>query len=244
MTLPQPKHCAIIPAYNEADNIKSVVADLREHQPGLEIVVVNDCSTDNTAEVARCLSVTVLDLPINLGIGGAVQTGLKYARTNGCELAIQFDGDGQHLASEIESIIAPALAGEADVVIGSRFIGDGDYKSPLARRLGIRLLQVINSVLIGSKITDNTSGFRAFNRRAIEFLSEYYPQDYPEPQAVIELHRNKFKIIEVPVRMTERQHGRSSISAHRSLYYMIKVILANLIAISRKPVKSKGADHA
>jgi len=135
------------------------------------------------------------------------------------------------------------VRGEADVVIGSRFISDNGYQAPLARRAGIRLLQTINSVLVGSRITDNTSGFRAYNRRAIEFLSEYYPQDYPEPQAVIELHRNKFTIIEVPVRMTERRHGRSSISARHSLYYMTKVILANLVAISRKPVAQKGSEH-
>ena len=237
------KLCAIIPAWNEAANLPGVIDDIRSHQPEMHIVVVNDCSADNTAEVATSLGVTVLNLPVNLGIGGAVQTGLKFARDNGCELAIQFDGDGQHLGSEIEKIIAPVRAGEADVVIGSRFLDDTGYHSSLARRSGIRLLQWLNSWMIGSRITDNTSGFRAFNRSAIEFLAEYYPQDYPEPQAVIELYRNKFRISEVSVLMAQRTYGKSSIPSHKSLYYMLKVIMANTIAFTRKPVRRKDISH-
>ena len=231
--------CAIVPAWNEAANLPGVIADLRRHQPDMQIVIVNDCSTDNTAVVAARFGVTVLNLPINLGIGGAVQTGLKYARDNGCDLAIQFDGDGQHLASQIEKIITPVLGGEADVVIGSRFLGESEYQSSFARRTGIRVLQWLNSMMVGSRITDNTSGFRAFNRAAIEFLADYYSQDYPEPQAVIELYRNKFRLLEVPVVMAQRTHGTSSIPSHRSLYYMLKVIMANTIAFTRKPVARK-----
>lgn len=233
--------CAIVPAWNEAANLPGVIEDIRRHQPAMQIVVVNDCSTDSTAAVAAALGVTVLNLPINLGIGGAVQTGLKYARDNGCTLAIQFDGDGQHLGSQIEKIIGPVQAGEADVVIGSRFLGDSEYRSGFARRSGIRVLQWLNSWLVGSRITDNTSGFRAFNRAAIEFLADYYSQDYPEPQAVIELYRNRFTLLEVPVLMTRRTYGTSSIPSHKSLYYMFKVIMANTIAFTRKPVSRKDA---
>lgn len=231
--------CAIVPAWNEAASLPGVIEDIRRHQPGMEIVVVNDCSTDNTAQVAAGLGVTVLNLPINLGIGGAVQTGLKYARDNGCDLAIQFDGDGQHLGSQIEKIIVPVLAGEADVVIGSRFLEHSEYHSGFARRAGIRVLQWLNSMMVGSRITDNTSGFRAFNRSALVFLAEYYSQDYPEPQAVIELHRNKFRLLEVPVVMAQRTHGTSSIPSYKSLYYMFKVIMANTIAFTRRPVTRK-----
>jgi len=231
--------CAIIPAYNEEKNITAVVEDIRAHQPHLKIVVVNDASQDKTGETVREMGETVLDLPINLGIGGAVQTGLIYARDYGFDFAIQFDGDGQHLASEIEKILIPVIEGKADVVIGSRFLDAGGYKSRFMRRIGIRIFQTVNSLMVGSKITDNTSGFRAYNRKAIAFLASYYPQDYPEPEAVIELHRNRFRIREVPVQMRERASGDSSIRLSRSLYYMIKCLIADFIAFSRKPVSKE-----
>ncbi len=232
--------CIIVPAYNEAAAIVRTVADLVSHRPGDVVVVVNDCSTDDTESLARETTATVLSLPYNLGIGGAVQTGLKYALEAGHRVAVQFDGDGQHLAEEINTIVEPVRAGEADVVIGSRFIGKTSYKPPLFRRLGIAVLGLTNRLLTGQPIADNTSGFRACNREALTFLAEFYPQDYPEPQAVVELIKNGFRVIEVPVCMRERQTGGSSIGALSSIYYMTKVLLSNVVASSRRPVDRKG----
>jgi len=233
------KVAVIIPAYNESENISQVIDEIREHQKHAKIVVVNDCSADDTETVVKRSGEVVLSLPFNLGIGGAVQTGLKYARDNDYDIAVQVDGDGQHMASEIEQLLAPIRDGKVDVVIGSRFLGIGDFKSTFARRIGIRFISVVNSMLTHFKITDNTSGFRAYNKRAIAFLSEHYPQDYPEPVAVVELFRNKFRVTEVAAKMRERQSGTSSIGAFGSIYYMVKVLVANLIAVSRKPVENK-----
>lgn len=237
----RPSVLAIVPAFNESRHIGSVIADLRQHQPNIHIVVVNDCSTDDTKKIVQELGEPVLDLPINLGIGGAVQTGLKYAFEMGYEVAVQFDGDGQHLAEEMETILAPVLSGEADVVIGSRFLGDRSYRSGNLRRIGMRIFQFVNSLLIGQRMTDNTSGFRAFNRPAIAFLARFYPQDYPEPEAVIELYRNGFRLMELPVRMRQREGGDSSIRALRSAYYMVKVLMAIGIAFSRRPVRKESS---
>lgn len=233
------KIAAIIPAYNEEANIRKVIRDIKSQDIEIKVIVVNDCSTDNTERIVREEGETVLNLPSNLGIGGAVQTGMRYAHERGYEIAVQVDGDGQHPASEIKSLIEPIEAGEADVVIGSRFLGKGDFQSSFARRIGIRIISMVNSILVGQRISDNTSGFRAFNRKAIDFLSEHYPQDYPEPVAVVELFRNGFRIREVPVRMREREGGESSISFISSIYYMIKVLTASLVAFTRKPVVKK-----
>lgn len=232
--------CAIVPAYNEEDNIASVIADLRGHRPEIDIVVVNDCSKDGTEEIARGLNVTVLSLVVNLGIGGAVQAGLIFARDRGCGYALQFDGDGQHMASEIVQLLKPILTGEADVVIGSRFLGDGEFRSSHIRRLGIRLISLVNRLLTGVRILDSTSGFRAYSRAALCFLADHYSQDFPEPEAVVQLARNRFRIREVPVQMRARSGGRSSIGPSYSVYYIIKVLLSNIIGssgIGRRDVK-------
>ncbi len=239
MELKDRKICAILPAHNEEHNIRSAIHDLRYHHPEIKIIVVNDASTDGTGIVVREMGETVLSLPINLGIGGAVQTGLKYAQWAGFDFAIQFDGDGQHLAGEIEKILTPVMGEEADVAIGSRFLGAGQYKCTFWRGIGIKIFSMVNSLMVGSTITDNTSGFRAYNRRAIEFLVDHYPQDYPEPESVIELFRNRFRICEVPVSMRERISGDSSIRLSKSLYYMVKCLMANFIAYTRKPVSKE-----
>ncbi len=231
-----PKIAAIIPAFNEAGNISRVMAEIKEYRSDIKIVVVNDASTDNTEAVAKKSGETVLALPYNLGIGGAVQTGLRYAYENDYDIAVQVDGDGQHVPSEIERLIGPIVADEADVVIGSRFLGVGEFRSSFGRKLGIRIIAFINSMLVGVKVTDNTSGFRAYSRKATAFLSKHYPQDYPEPVAVVELFRNRFRVAEVPTLMRERERGTSSIGIVNSIYYMIKVVLAGLVAFSRKPV--------
>ncbi len=234
----------VVPAYNEAQSIGLVIEDLRKMDLEMDILVVNDGSADSTSAVARATGkALVVDLPKNLGIGGAVQTGFKYAARNGYRLAIQFDGDGQHLAEEIPKLLARLEQGGVNMVIGSRFQQKhAGYRSTFIRRLGIRLFEGLNSVLIGQRITDNTSGFRAYDRQAIEFLSIHYPVDYPEPETIILLGRNHFKISEVSAEMRERQGGGSSIAGLKGAYYMIKVILAVLMTFLRKPIMA-GEDH-
>lgn len=229
------KTLAIVPSFNEEENIASVIESINRADPLIDILVVNDGSGDNTGAVAQSSGLArVVNLPCNLGIGGAVQTGFILAKREGYDIVFQFDGDGQHLASEIEKILAPVRDGLADVVIGSRFCGkDEGYRSTFSRRLGIKVFEIVNSVLIRQRITDNTSGFRAYNRKAIEFLERNYPMDYPEPEAVLILGKNGFRLKEVPVLMRERGSGRSSISGTGSLYYMIKVLLALVVCCMR-----------
>jgi len=223
----------IIPAFNEEKNLPNVLLELKKYDPSLHIVVVDDGSSDRTAHVARKLQVNVLELPFNLGIGGAVQTGLKYAHKNGFDVAIQVDADGQHIPSEIDKLLEGFRDG-SDVVIGSRFIEDSEYRSSMMRNIGIKIIALVNSLILGKKITDNTSGFRAFNRRAISFLSKNYPIDYPEPETIIILGRSGFQLKEVPVKMRQRMSGESSIGAIASIYFMIKVLLAIFIDIFKQ----------
>ena len=229
------KILAIVPSFNEEENIASVIESINGADPLIDILVVNDGSDDRTGEIARSSGLArVVNLPCNLGIGGAVQTGLIFAKREGYDIAFQFDGDGQHIASEIEKILALVRNDLADVVIGSRFCGkDEGYRSTFSRRLGIKVFEIVNSVLIRQRITDNTSGFRAYNRKAIEFLERNYPMDYPEPEAVLILGKNGFRLKEVSVLMRERGSGRSSISGTGSLYYMIKVLLALVVCCMR-----------
>lgn len=229
------KVLVIVPAYNEEEAIGKVIDDLHKHVPDFDILVVSDGSRDNTARIAKEKGALVVELPTNLGIGGAVQTGLKYAHRYGYDVAIQFDGDGQHLASEIDKLIGPLREGRADAVIGSRFLPGqkSSFQSTIGRRIGIWFFEVLNSLLIRQWITDNTSGFRAYNREVIDFMVYNYPTDYPEPEAVILLGRNRFRIVEVPVEMRERMGGRSSIFGWRSAYYMIKVTLAIIMTALR-----------
>jgi len=228
----------IVPAYNEARAIGKVIEDLQSIDVPLDVLVVNDGSADDTSARAReSGAAKVVDLPKNLGIGGAVQTGFKYASRNGYRAAIQFDGDGQHLASEIPKLLARLDQGGVNMVIGSRFIEKhAGYRSTFIRRLGIRIFEGLNSILIGQRITDNTSGFRAYDRQAIALLAQHYPVDYPEPEAVILLGRNRFRIAEVFTLMQERQEGGSSIAGMKGAYYMVKVILAIMMTALRKPL--------
>lgn len=229
----------IIPAFNEEENIGGVIRSLKRELPDADILVINDASTDRTSEKAFSTGMAkVIDLPANLGIGGAVQTGFKYAASNDYDISLQFDGDGQHIASEISRLTDPLIRNEADVVIGSRFLGDSrsGFRSTFARRIGIKIFGLVNSIIIGQKITDNTSGFRAYNKRAASFLARYYPTDFPEPEAVILLGKNRFILREVHTRMQERRNGVSSISSGDSFYYMIKVLLAVFINAIRPPL--------
>jgi hypothetical protein len=228
----------IVPAYNEGKNITRVIEDLKGIDLGLDILVVNDGSADDTSWVARATGkALVVDLPRNLGIGGAVQTGFKYASRNEYLAAVQFDGDGQHLASELPKLLKVLEERGASLVIGSRFLQKHDgFRSTFIRRIGIVTFQILNSLLIGQKVTDNTSGFRAYDQKAIHFLAKYYPVDYPEPEAIILLGRNGFRIEEEIAVMRERQEGESSITGLKSAYYMVKVILAIIMTALRKPV--------
>lgn len=223
------KAIVIVPAYNEEDNIRNTLRDLEENGAGTDILVMNDCSTDGTEAILQETGVNYLSFPVNLGIGGGVQAGYQYARENGYDIAIQFDGDGQHEAKYLQALIDPIEAGEADIVIGSRFVEHEGFQSSGARRLGIGILSTLIRMLCGVKVADVTSGMRAVNRRFIEEYAENYAQDYPEPEALLYAGVRKARIQEVPVQMRERAGGKSSISALKSVYYMIKVSLALII---------------
>jgi len=225
----------IVPAYNEANNIAPLIEKLKDADRSWDILVINDGSTDNTSELAKSTKkAVVVDLPFNLGIGGCVQTGFKYAKYYNYDYALQFDGDGQHKIEEIGKLLNIVQNNEADVAIGSRFVQKHDgFKSTGLRRLGIKVFQYSSYLMIQQKITDNTSGFRAYNKKTIKFLSDNYPTDFPEPEIVIMLGRNKFKIKEVFTQMQKRQGGISSISMAQSPYYMIKVLLAMFMASIR-----------
>lgn len=219
----------IIPAYNEAENIERVVDNIIENYPQYDYIVVNDGSKDETEEICMRKHYQFLDLPLNLGIGGAVQTGYRYALKNGYDIAIQLDGDGQHDVAYVEELIEPIRSGQADVVIGSRFIDKEGFQSTSTRRAGILLLSGLIRCVCFVKVKDVTSGFRAVNRRFIEIYAENYPNDYPEPEAIVAAVMHRGKIEEVPVVMKERMSGESSINFRKSVYYMIKVTLAILI---------------
>ena len=226
---------AIVPALNEEASIGGVIEGIRAFDPAFEVVVVADGSTDRTAEVAAGHGATVLRLPFNLGIGGAVQTGFRYAWEHGCELVVRVDGDGQHDPAELGAILAPVLAGQADVVVGSRFVGTDGYRSSRTRRVGIRVLAWSVSAIVRQRVTDPTSGFQALNRHALALFAADYPHDYPEVEATVMAHRCRLRLQEVPVTMRERGGGRSSITALHSVYYMVKVLLALFVDLFRRP---------
>jgi glycosyltransferase involved in cell wall biosynthesis len=226
---------AVVPAWNEEGAIGRVVDEIRAFDPAAAIVVVDDASSDETAVVAEAHGATVLRLPFNVGIGGAVQTGFRYARDEGYDVAVRLDGDGQHDASELGKLLAPVHAGTADLVIGSRFVDPGGtYRPPFARRIGIRVFARLVSLLGGQRVTDTTSGFVALNRSGIELFAVQYPHDYPEVESTLVAVRSGLRLAQVQVDMRERQAGTSSITFVRSLYYIVKVMLALLIASLRR----------
>lgn len=241
-----PTCCVIIPCFNEQDNVADVIRDICNVDMNLAALIVNDGSNDLTSENAKKTGkALVIDLPINLGVGGAVQTGFKYAEKQNYSYAMKFDGDGQHDPESIQRMIQPLINGQADIVIGSRFIADNrGFKSTFLRRKGIWLLQLLSRLLTGQTVTDPTSGLRAYNRRAIEFMASHYPSfDYPEPEEIILASKNNFRIIEVPVVMRERTSGVSTISSPLSIYFMIKVTLAMLFIYLREPEQKVRQKH-
>jgi glycosyltransferase involved in cell wall biosynthesis len=229
------KRLAVVPAYNEEASVGRVIDEIRAFDPGFDIVVVDDGSTDRTAGVAADRGVHVVRLPFNLGIGGAVQTGYRFAFERGYDLAVQVDGDGQHDPAQLPRILGPVLDGSADLVVGSRFAGpSAAFRSSAARRIGIRIFARVVSTVVRQRVTDTTSGFRAVNRKGIALFAADYPHDYPEVEATVMSVKHKLRLEEVPVEMRERSGGRSSITALRSVYYMAKVLLAIFVGLFRR----------
>lgn len=228
------KKIVIIPAYNESASIVNTVNDILENSEGFDYIVINDRSTDNTLDICRKNNLNVLDLPLNLGIGGAVQTGYWYAYENGYDIAVQFDGDGQHDAKYLNEMADYLTEHNLDMVIGSRFINYEGFQSSGARRMGIKYFTFLIKLLTGKKITDPTSGYRMCSRNVIKLFSNQYPKDYPEPETEVALIRRGLKVDEMPVVMRAREEGVSSISPKKSIYYMFKVTLAILIERSRR----------
>lgn len=223
------KVLVIIPAYNEEKNILNVVNNIKENCPGVDYIIINDCSKDNTKKVIEENGLNYISLPVNMGIGGGVQTGYKYAVDNDYDIAIQIDGDGQHDPKFINDLIQPIIDGKANMAIGSRFIKKEGFQTSFMRRVGINFLKGLIRLCCGVVITDATSGFRATDKALTKRFSEVYAQDYPEPEAIIDSVINGFKVKEVPVIMHERKEGKSSINATKSVYYMIKVSLAIIL---------------
>ena len=228
------KKIIVIPAYNEEGNLEKTVRDIRENAPDFDYVIVNDCSTDNTLGMCREKGFSYLNLPVNLGIDGAVQTGYRYAYYHGYDLAVQFDGDGQHSAKFLAQMAKVLEETESDMVIGSRFIEKEGFQSSGLRRIGIRYFSLLIKLLTGKTVTDPTSGMRMINRKLLKKFTNEYPKDYPEPESVVTVLSEKHKVAEIPVVMNEREEGISSISLRNSVYYMIKVSFAVVIARMKK----------
>lgn len=228
------KKIVIIPAYNEEGGIVKTVTDVIENAKDFDYVVINDCSKDNTLEICYEHNFNVVNLPVNMGIGGGVQTGYMYAYRNGYDIAVQFDGDGQHNASYLNNMSKKLIEDNLDMVIGSRYIEKEGFQSSGMRRMGIKYFTGLIKLLTGKKITDPTSGMRMINRKIMKQFSEEYPKDYPEPESVVTILKEGAKVEEIPVKMNAREEGVSSISPSKSIYYMVKVSIAVLIAAIRK----------
>ncbi|HHJ9573562.1 TPA: glycosyltransferase family 2 protein, partial [Streptococcus pyogenes] len=217
------KKLIIIPAYNESSNIVNTIRTIESDASDFDYIIIDDCSTDNTLAICQKQGFNVISLPINLGIGGAVQTGYRYAQRCGYDVAVQVDGDGQHNPCYLEKMVEVLVQSSVNMVIGSRFITKEGFQSSFARRIGIKYFTWLIALLTGKKITDATSGLRLIDRSLIERFANHYPDDYPEPETVVDVLVSHFKVKEIPVVMNERQGGVSSISLTKSVYYMIKV---------------------
>lgn len=228
-----PRILVLIPAYREEKSVGPVIEAVRGRHP-FDVLVVNDGSPDDTSAVARKAGAIVLDLPCNLGIGGAVQTGFLYARDHGYDAVVRIDADGQHEIGDIDRVLAPVLAGTADAAVGSRFLGDAEYRGSIPRFFGIRYFCLLIRLLTGYRVTDPTSGFFAIDRKLIDFYATHYPSDYPEVDSYILMHRLGARAVDVPVRMYRRTEGKSSITSTGAVYYMVKVTLSLLINCIRR----------
>jgi len=228
----------IIPAFNEERTIRRLVQEIKKIYPDFTVLVINDGSTDHTAEEALEVGAFLIDLPYNLGIGGAIQTGFKVAFEENFDIAVQIDGDGQHDPRYLPCILEPVASGKVDLCIGSRFLNEhSGFKSTFSRRIGIRFFSSLLGLLTGVPITDPTSGFRAYGKKIIPIFAQFYPVDFPEPEAVMTAKRYNAKISEVPVNMRKRLGGISSIRYLKTIYYMLKVTMAILIDMLKKKQK-------
>jgi glycosyltransferase involved in cell wall biosynthesis len=230
------RRVAIVPAWNEEGSIARVIDELHAFDPDIDVLVVDDGSHDETARRARAAGARVLRLPFNLGIGGAVQTGFRYAHENAYDLAVRVDGDGQHDPSQLSAVVEPVVRGETNIAVGSRYLaprGNG-YRSSTPRRIGIRILSRVVSSLTRQRITDPTSGFQALDRKAIALFASDYPHDYPEVEAIVLVKRHRLRLLEVPIEMRSRAGGQSSIRTLSSVYYMVKVLLALFVGTFRR----------
>ena len=226
----------VIPAHNEEESLPNLLEEVR--QTGHDAVVVNDASSDATEQIAKTAGFPVLSLPVNLGIGGGVQTGFVYALRNGYDIVLQVDGDGQHDPSQCHAVIAPIIAGEADCVIGSRYLPecpDTEYRTPFARRMGMYFSTGILYLASGLRINDTTSGFRALNRAAFSYFATEYPVDHPEAEALLMLHQAGFRIVESPVSMRSRVGGQSLFTFFRAMLYPLRVIVGFMGILNKPP---------
>jgi glycosyltransferase involved in cell wall biosynthesis len=219
----------IVPAFNEEKSVAKVVERIQRECPFADVLVVNDCSTDRTEEVLRVNKINHIQLTVNLGIGGAMQTGYIYAFKNGYEFAVQIDGDGQHEPAEVSKLFRAMETEGADLVIGSRFVTKTGFNQSFMRKIGINIFKLVTTVLTGQSVADATSGFRLANRKVITVFSKYYPTDYPEPEVLVYLDKFGFKVKEVAVKMNNRETGKSSITPLKSAYYMAKVVMSMLV---------------
>ena len=223
------KKLLIIPAFNEAKSLLALIEEVKEKAPDYDYIIINDGSTDNTEEICRINNLNALNLPINLGIGGAMQTGYLYAHKKGYDIAVQLDGDGQHDPEDLKSLTEPIENGTADMTIGSRFMNNEGFKSSLPRRIGILLLSMLIYILTGKRYLDVTSGLRAVNKKVISLFSRLYPEDYPETESLMMLIMLKQNIQECSVIMRERIAGKSSIYFIQAVYFMIKVTISIIV---------------
>ncbi len=234
------KILVIIPCYNEQESIERVVENLKDKAPFADYLIINDCSTDNSEKILHDNKMNYISNPVNLGIGGGVQAGYLYAKQNDYDIAVQMDGDGQHDPKYLADVCRPVIDGIVDMAIGSRFIKKEGFQSSFMRRLGINIISFLIKILTGKKVYDVTSGYRACNRKLIDYFADNYADDYPEPEAIMKCVMNGFNVGEVPVIMEERHGGVSSIRSFKSAYYMIKVCLALIvdrISITKKAGK-------
>jgi glycosyltransferase involved in cell wall biosynthesis len=236
------RYLAVVPAYNEAETVPAVIDSIRLSAPSFDVLVVDDGSTDGTGDLAEHAGVSVLRHPFNLGIGGAMQAGFEYARREGYDYLVQIDGDGQHRPDQVRRLIHALDADPTlDMVCGSRFLTESGYPAPISRRTGIHIFAFLLSWIVGQRVSDPTSGFRLYNRRAINLFARDYPHDYPEVEAVLMLHWHRLRMREVPVQMLQRGGGVSSIRSGKSVYYMVKVLLAVFVGLARaRPVPEPG----
>lgn len=231
-----PRVLVVVPAHNEEASLPATLAEVRARAPYADVLVVDDGSRDATSRVAREAGVEVVRHPVNLGVGGALQTGFRWAVARGYDIAVQLDADGQHDPEYLRALLAPVAENRCDVSIGSRFVEATGYRAPWNRRIGMMLFQAVVGMAIGRRITDTTSGFRAYSRAVMEVCQHDFPKDFPDAPLLIGLARRGFRIDEVPVRMRERQAGRSFYTLGKQLYYPYKNLLASLMALIRRPV--------